>query len=66
MKGIVKFFESIVDLLKSIINSIVDFFDMAKDAVTYLTSLSSYLPSFLATFLVSLLAVYAIKLIVGR
>ncbi len=66
MKGIVKFFEGIVDLLKSIIDSIIEFFGMSKDAVTYITSLSSYLPSFLATFLVSLLAVYVIKLIVGR
>ncbi len=66
MKGIVKFFEGIVDLIKSVIDSIVDFFGMAKDAVTYLTSLSPYLPSFLGTFLVSLLAVYVIKLIVGR
>ncbi len=66
MKGIVKFFEGIVDLIKSVIDSIIDFFGMAKDAVTYLTSLSQYLPSFLATFLVSLLAVYVIKLIVGR
>lgn len=66
MKGIVKFFEGIVDLLKSIIDSILEFFGMAMDAVTYITSLSQYLPAFLATFLVSLLAVYVIKLIVGR
>lgn len=64
--GIIKFFESIGNIISTIVTSLVDFFEIAANAVQYVLSLAAHMPAFMIPIFGSLLIILIVKLIVGR